>query len=301
MKLFLTIILATLCVNSYAQVDVISQNIFQNTNRLGIGIETPNNLLHIQSNEGRNGTHPRQFLLLENLNNSSHSNVAIALKSGLGEMEGSGSFGVTSKTYTAAPNLGGYTYVFDRNNGIAIRSVNENGIIKFITGGGELTNERMIINATGDVGIGTTTPAAKLHVADGDIYISEIGRGIIMKSPDGNCWRGVVNNQGAFNFSPIDCPEEGFTSGDVDQLLSKPINIALYPNPTGDFIQIQIKEITNKLAYKIYAINGTVKQTGILQYHQEMIDISGYESGSYIVEIIDTKENRRISKKVIKQ
>ncbi|MCO5266774.1 MAG: hypothetical protein M9948_12990 [Lentimicrobium sp.] len=53
---------------------------------------------------------------------------------------------------------------------------------------------RMVIAATGNVGIGTIEPSAKLQVANGDIFIEDIDRGIIMKSPDGHCWRGILNN-----------------------------------------------------------------------------------------------------------
>ena len=59
----------------------------------------------------------------------------------------------------------------------------------------------------GNVGIGTDNPKTKLQVTDGDIYVSDINRGIIMKSPDGTCWRGTLDNTGNLFFSPIDCPE----------------------------------------------------------------------------------------------
>lgn len=65
---------------------------------------------------------------------------------------------------------------------------------------------------TDNVGIGYNTgnfaaPAkSRLHVFNGDVNIDQIGSGIIMKSPDGQCWRVTVSNTGAFVSTAITCP-----------------------------------------------------------------------------------------------
>ncbi|MBN1597445.1 MAG: hypothetical protein JW894_04080 [Bacteroidales bacterium] len=64
----------------------------------------------------------------------------------------------------------------------------------------------IIMDSTGNVGIGTTDPAAKLQVNDGDVYVETIGSGVILKSPDGNCWKITVNNSGALTTTPVTCP-----------------------------------------------------------------------------------------------
>ncbi len=47
-----------------------------------------------------------------------------------------------------------------------------------------------------NVGIGTTTPTEKLEVADGNILISTVGNGVILKSPDGTPWLLTISDLG---------------------------------------------------------------------------------------------------------
>ncbi len=65
----------------------------------------------------------------------------------------------------------------------------------------------MTVKSNGNVGIGTTIPTAKLHVTQGDIYIEDAASGVIMTSPDGNCWRMTVDNNGNPAFKATDCPQ----------------------------------------------------------------------------------------------
>ncbi|MFO0452298.1 MAG: hypothetical protein ACK52I_27195 [Pseudomonadota bacterium] len=60
---------------------------------------------------------------------------------------------------------------------------------------GATRTERMRISESGNVTVQT-----------GDILINTINSGVIMKSPDGNCWRMTVNNAGAPVFASITCP-----------------------------------------------------------------------------------------------
>lgn len=58
------------------------------------------------------------------------------------------------------------------------------------------------------VGIGMSngsTPRSRLHVFSGDVNIDQIGSGIIMKSPNGSCWRVTVDNSGNLVSTPITC------------------------------------------------------------------------------------------------
>ncbi|EDP97803.1 hypothetical protein U8527_05615 [Kordia algicida OT-1] len=59
----------------------------------------------------------------------------------------------------------------------------------------------------GFVGISTNTPMSKLHVEDGDVFISNIHRGIIMKTADGKCFRYQPDTNGKLVGKEIICPQ----------------------------------------------------------------------------------------------
>ncbi len=57
-----------------------------------------------------------------------------------------------------------------------------------------------------NTGYYTKDPKSRLHVFNGDVNIDQIGSGIIMKSPNGNCWRVTIDDNGNFIKSAISCP-----------------------------------------------------------------------------------------------
>ncbi len=76
-------------------------------------------------------------------------------------------------------------------------------------------NDRFVISTDGTdnafLGVGSytnkaTTPKSRLHVFAGDINIDQIGSGIILKSPNGQCWRVTIDNAGNFVRTAITCP-----------------------------------------------------------------------------------------------
>jgi hypothetical protein len=69
----------------------------------------------------------------------------------------------------------------------------------------------LVLGGTGayavNVGIGTTAPQKPLEVATGDVYVSNAGSGIILKSPDGSvCRRVAIDNSGALSLTALTCP-----------------------------------------------------------------------------------------------
>jgi hypothetical protein len=62
-------------------------------------------------------------------------------------------------------------------------------------------------NPAGMVGVGTAAPNAKLEVAEGDLYISSAGQGLVVKSPSGNlCRRILVSDDGNISTVAVACP-----------------------------------------------------------------------------------------------
>jgi len=65
--------------------------------------------------------------------------------------------------------------------------------------------------ATGYMSVGSANfnspiPKSRLHVFEGDVNIDRIGSGIIMKSPNGQCWRITIDDTGNLVRTAIACP-----------------------------------------------------------------------------------------------
>ena len=58
-----------------------------------------------------------------------------------------------------------------------------------------------------NVGVGTLTPKAKLQVTQGDLSFETIGTGVVIKSPNGNCWKITVSNTGVLTSVAVPCLE----------------------------------------------------------------------------------------------
>lgn len=87
-------------------------------------------------------------------------------------------------------------------SGLAIGHASSSAPIIFM----QNNQEKVRIDPFGKVGIGTTLPKSGLHISSEDVYIDDATKGVIMKSPNGQCWRMTVNNLGAPVFNSIVCP-----------------------------------------------------------------------------------------------
>ncbi|MCK5137595.1 MAG: hypothetical protein KAR19_17550 [Bacteroidales bacterium] len=110
----------------------------------------------------------------------------------------------TSEYYDEILDFKGMCAVRAPGSGFSIFTESDYGSIRFYTTTVQDTiMERARFDPAGNLGIGTTVPKAKVHVADGDIYIEDINRGVIMQSPDGNHWRVTVNDGGTLGITPV--------------------------------------------------------------------------------------------------
>jgi hypothetical protein len=176
-------------------------SIYYNDGNVGIGLSNPNYKLAINDNTEEENS--RTFVKLSNESLSSFSTVNLRLFAG-----NNGSFtslSHASETYTASPNQADFGQLWTSGAGLLLRA--NGGIIRLETSLTGASIERIRIDKEGDVGIGTDDPKTRLQVAEGDIYISDISKGVIMKSPDGQCWRMTVTNEGEPQFSLIECPD----------------------------------------------------------------------------------------------
>ena len=50
------------------------------------------------------------------------------------------------------------------------------------------------------------SPVARLQIQDDDIFLQNISSGVIMKSPNNQCWKLTVSNTGQPVLTSISCP-----------------------------------------------------------------------------------------------
>lgn len=170
---------------------------------VGIGTINPERKLQVISNvdEGVD----RELVLFRNLSSSNKAYTGFAIRAddnnyGLG-------ISFTSTNYNLINDFHQVANITTNGRAMAISAYSPEGSIRFFTNKDEYgIIERMRIDSHGNIGIGTKTPVARLEIADGDIYIQDVNKGIIMTSPDGQCWRGTINNSGVLQFAAIPCP-----------------------------------------------------------------------------------------------
>ena len=182
---------------------------------LGVGTSNPVSKLSIEANEDGNGVVDGRFMV--DIKNTSQGNASTAiLKVSAGNTGTFTTLNHHSSTYTVTSDADEMGQLWSTGKGLILRASpassarDYNGSIRFYTGwssAGFASNERMRVEANGNVGIGTNAPKAKVEVANGDVYLTDPTKGIILKSPNGNCWRITVDNTGNLVRTQITCPQ----------------------------------------------------------------------------------------------
>jgi hypothetical protein len=163
------------------------------TGDFGIGTSTPTARLDVQSN-GSNPITAR----LRNSNPSADVFMVLSMENANTGVNGSSSLQLSSNSSFANIQAHGSGRTLSRfgqplaswveiavggtSNGLIVGTTADKPLIL-----GTNNADRLHIQATGDIGIGTTTPASKLHVNGGDIRVSGgsfIDDGVTLNAPD---------------------------------------------------------------------------------------------------------------------
>ena len=126
--------------------------------------------------------------------------------------------------------------------------------------------------------------STKLKVKDGDIYLQDIDHGIIMKSPDGKCWRGQLDNSGQLMFSAMgSCPEDNMSSSENTGTAAE--SFKAYPNPGSDYLNIEL-ESNEDFQALMYDDNGRKALELKIKGPKAKIFVGGLPKGAYVLKAI---------------
>ncbi len=142
------------------------------------------------------------------------------------------------------------------------------------------TSTQMILSEEGNLGIGSLNPGARLQV-NGNIFIDDQFSGLILKSPDGQCWKGTADDNGNFVLENIDCSL--LTGKDKNQKAEQPVDI--FPNPAGNRLTIDIPLSINSVRVAVYNEQGVLLQKRNLTSGKNTISLKKMPSGVLIINI----------------
>lgn len=179
---------------------------------VGIGTITPTHRLRVETESDYNTPVDRLQMLLHNRSTNNEAFGGLGISAGNSGTTTwlehlSSTYSIYQTSYSDFNDLG--YLATNGSNGLTLYSSSSsfNSKIRFAVGvnGNTAPFTRMTLNQTG-LGVGTETPKAKIEVANGDVYLTDPTRGIILKSPNGNCWRVTVDNAGNLVRTQIACP-----------------------------------------------------------------------------------------------
>ncbi|MDZ7742081.1 MAG: T9SS type A sorting domain-containing protein [Bacteroidota bacterium] len=134
----------------------------------------------------------------------------------------------------------------------------------------------------GKVGIGTVEPTEKLNIKGGNIYLEDIDAGVIMRSPDGNCWKITVGNDGQLNTEAYNCYTDIPESPGTDDLSL----IKVYPNPSKGELVVELNQTDlQNLNLQILDASGKLVSSKAINRSTNSIDISSLKSGLYLIRV----------------
>ncbi|NOX48092.1 MAG: T9SS type A sorting domain-containing protein [Chlorobi bacterium] len=132
--------------------------------------------------------------------------------------------------------------------------------------------------------------------AEGDIFLEDINSGIVMKSPDGQCWRGQVDNSGSLQFSPVDCSTITAMAPISEPLRS---TIKIFPNPASNILHFHSDTSLKDIAIEIFNLKGQAILTHTWSGRETDINLGNFLSGNYVIKIFDANHKLVEQQKII--
>ena len=87
---------------------------------------------------------------------------------------------------------------------LMVKGTGTNPTLNVVTSTGTVPALR--VNDNERVGLGTSMPATKLHIKDGDVYLDNPNNGVVLTSPNGSCFIISVDDSGNISASMTTCP-----------------------------------------------------------------------------------------------
>jgi len=159
-----------------------------------------------------------------------------------------------------------------------------------ISDGMKFESENNFIFNGGNLGFGVEEPKAKVHI-NGDLIFEHSLNGIIMKSEDGNCWKGTISNNGELIFSQVDCETLSSTENITEPKHSE---VFIYPNPTTGQITVEYTGNKKNLRLEIKSISGLLVATYKIKKGENRIELNNI-SDQMIIASVFTKNGELIS------
>lgn len=119
----------------------------------------------------------------------------------------------------------------------------------------------------------------------------------------------------SFSLGQIDYVYANGSNGSVSQGVQQPFEIfmlgtneipeitlelSIYPNPTVDILYIKNKNVALEFIYQLFDVTGKLIASSTKMVQQDQIDVSSFQSGTYILNI-KTNNNASKSYKIIKK